>query len=144
MPDFMCPVCLRPVPSPIKEGTPCSVHPTRLLLPKAYVKAHSDDPYLGLILSDKYELHKSLGHGGFGSVYYAIQRGQIRQAVAVKLLTRLKTAERLLALGGRWTEGCFACVSLFSVWMKCGLLPIHRPLLRKLLFCPLLTRLLFS
>ena len=92
MSDFMCPVCLSPVSQPVKEGTQCSVHPTRLLLPTAYVKAHSDDPYLGLILSDKYELHKSLGHGGFGSVYYAIQRGQIRQAVAVKLLTRQNAA----------------------------------------------------
>ena len=88
MANVACPVCKIPQKALIGlEGNMiCPQHADRVLLPM--VDLQEGDTYQGLILEGKYELLKPLGHGGFGSVYLATQRGQIRQQVAVKLLTR--------------------------------------------------------
>ena len=83
----MCPLCKIPSPQG-REGDVCSVHSQRVLVTKEVFDAQPNDAFLGLLLDEKYELCRPLGHGGFGSVYYAVQRGQIRREVAIKLLTR--------------------------------------------------------
>ena len=84
-----CPLCRAPRPLEREDSlVVCERHPDRLLLPSDVVAQHGDELHLGLILDGKYELWRPLGHGGFGSVYFGFQRGQIRREVAVKLLTR--------------------------------------------------------
>jgi len=83
----LCPLCK--IPSPHQsEGEVCPQHPQRVLVKQSVVDEHGSDHFIGLLLDGKYELCRPLGHGGFGSVYYAVQRGQIRREVAIKLLTR--------------------------------------------------------
>jgi serine/threonine protein kinase len=89
MSTLICPICQRKKSVEHAEiGLACSQHKDRLLMPISQLSECQDNSHLGLILDDKYELHNSLGKGGFGAVYFAIQKGQIRQEVAVKLLTR--------------------------------------------------------
>lgn len=83
----LCPLCKIPSPNQ-SEGEVCPQHPQRVLVSQSVVDEHGSDHFIGLLLDGKYELCKPLGHGGFGSVYYAVQRGQIRREVAIKLLTR--------------------------------------------------------
>ena len=66
----------------------CHRHPNRILVDWRQIESHPEDPWLGLILNQRYELLHPLGKGGFGSVYFAVQRGHIRYPVAIKLLTR--------------------------------------------------------
>lgn len=88
MPEIaLCPLCKIPSAQNV-EGEVCPQHPQRVLVNQSVVDQHQDDFFIGLLLDGKYELCRPLGHGGFGSVYYAVQRGQIRREVAIKLLTR--------------------------------------------------------
>jgi serine/threonine protein kinase len=79
-----CAICQNPMQTDLDSR--CPLHPQRLMLPLEDFKQM--DPFLGLVLDEKYELRKILGRGGFGAVYEAVQRGQIRQKVAIKLLTQ--------------------------------------------------------
>jgi serine/threonine protein kinase len=68
---------------------PCDTHPNRAMVDWNYIKKYPEDELLGEIVNQRYVLVRPLGEGGFGSVYFAIQRGQIRRPVAIKFLTRL-------------------------------------------------------
>ena len=75
-------------PSSQEDVLVCQRHPNRILMDWSTLEAHPDDQWMGLILNQRYELTVPLGKGGFGSVYFAVQRGHIRYPVAIKLLTR--------------------------------------------------------
>ncbi|MEE2645554.1 MAG: serine/threonine-protein kinase [Myxococcota bacterium] len=86
MSALKCPLCHKRVPA-ASVGQTCPYHPDRVLLSDEELRsAGEDDPFIGLVLEGKYELRRQLGKGGFGAVYYSMQRGRIRQPVAVKLL----------------------------------------------------------
>ena len=67
----------------------CDKHPERAMVDWNYLSKYPKDTLLGEIVDQRYVLVRPLGEGGFGSVYFAIQRGQIRRPVAIKFLTRL-------------------------------------------------------
>ena len=52
----------------------CERHPDRCMIDWSYIKRYSEDKLLGEIVSDQYVLIRPLGKGGFGSVYFAIQK----------------------------------------------------------------------
>ena len=74
--------------SPRGELPRCPQHEHRVLIPWEVLQDNPNDPWLGLVLNERYELINPLGKGGFGSVYLAVQQGHIRYSVAIKLLTR--------------------------------------------------------
>ena len=74
--------------SPQDKYPVCHRHSNRVLVDWKQLELHPEDQWIGLILNQRYELIHPLGKGGFGSVYFAVQRGHIRYPVAIKLLTR--------------------------------------------------------
>src|SRR5712671_4737642 len=54
-------------------------------LPELHARSLSDDPWLGRVLADRYELQAPLGRGAAGAVYRAHDR-RLRRLVAIKLL----------------------------------------------------------
>ena len=72
----------------------CERHPDRSLIDWNYIERYPKDKLLGEVISGKYVLIRPLGKGGFGSVYFAIQKQNnsnhsIRKVVAIKFLTRI-------------------------------------------------------
>ena len=72
----------------------CERHPDRCMVDWSYIKRYSEDKILGEIVSDQYVLIRPLGKGGFGSVYFAIQKqddqsNTARKSVAIKFLTKV-------------------------------------------------------
>ncbi|MAD61561.1 MAG: hypothetical protein CMH49_08665 [Myxococcales bacterium] len=72
----------------------CERHPDRSMIDWSYIERYPKDKLLGEVISGKYILIRPLGKGGFGSVYFAIQKqsdsnNSIRKAVAIKFLTRI-------------------------------------------------------
>ena len=72
----------------IKVNSPCqgaNAGPDRCMIDWSYIKRYSEDKLLGEIVSDQYVLIRPLGKGGFGSVYFAIQK-QDNQSMTVQNL----------------------------------------------------------
>jgi len=65
------------------------------------------DPYLGVVLNNRFEVESKLGEGGFGSVYKGVQRGTGR-SVALKLLHPEMTRDQNLLERFR-REGMVLC-----------------------------------
>ncbi len=65
------------------------------------------DPYLGVVLNNRFEVESKLGEGGFGAVYKGLQRGTGR-SVALKLLHPEMTRDQNLLERFR-REGLVLC-----------------------------------
>ncbi len=65
------------------------------------------DPYLGVVLNNRFEVESKLGEGGFGAVYKGVQRGTGR-SVALKLLHPEMTRDQNLLERFR-REGMVLC-----------------------------------